>query len=227
MDAIVRTGVRAVLVSGNRKLGLASATYVAQGSCPPGCRFRDAGCYAEHGYVGFQTRRLNRESRGRSHQALAEAEADALSGMPPLLDLRFHVVGDTRSPHGARLLAAQAARWEANGRRAWGYTHATRVKRRDWGSASILGSCEDMKGMRSMVRRGFVPAIVVDRFPSRSFSLGGIRFIACPYQTLGTQCVECRLCLDDGALRDKGLGIAFESHGQGKGRISLPMVEAA
>ena len=47
--------VVAVEVSGNRKLGPVSATYVSQRSCPRDCPFLGRGCYAEWGHTGVHS----------------------------------------------------------------------------------------------------------------------------------------------------------------------------
>lgn len=49
-----------VVRSKNRKLGNVAATYVTLDSCPSDCAFKGAGCYAETGYVGIQTKRFGR-----------------------------------------------------------------------------------------------------------------------------------------------------------------------
>ena len=226
--SISRPGALAVLASSNRKLGLCSATYVSQGSCPKGCRFLGTACYAEQGPTGIITRRLGAQGKaeGLSALDLAYAEAECLGDLPALLDLRLHVVGDCVSRRAVRIVAAKAAKWPARGRSAWGYTHSDKARRSDWGPVSVLGSVETLAGLRSVRRRGFVPALTVERFPARTWRAGGVRWVACPYQTVGTQCVECRLCLTDSDLRNKGLGIAFAVHGSGARRISLPMLGA-
>src|SRR5262245_51740912 len=106
----VGRGVSVVAASTNRKIGFAAATYVAQQSCPLNCPFRDAGCYAESGPAGFHTRRLNREASDVTAYRLAKEEARQVAGLPGLLDLRLHVVGDSRTRRGTQLLARSAAR---------------------------------------------------------------------------------------------------------------------
>src|SRR5262245_63271856 len=86
----------AVETSTNAKLGPVSATYASQASCPRSCPWFGKGCYAEQGFVGLQTRRLNRSAvRGALRIARAEARViDALTGDRLL---RLHVVGDART----------------------------------------------------------------------------------------------------------------------------------
>jgi hypothetical protein len=64
-----------------------------------------------------------------------------------------------------------------------------------------------------------VPAIVVDEFPGeKRFVKGGVPFIPCPNETRGRTCTECQLCLDDKALKARGVGIAFAVHGSPAGK---------
>src|SRR5206468_1103992 len=122
----------AVETSDNAKLGLVSATYASQASCPRSCPFRGHGCYAEGGLVGFQTRRLNR-TRSRGPADVARAEARAIDGLTGDRLLRLHVVGDAPTPTAARTLSAALRRYAArgmmprHGKKAWTYTHAWRA----------------------------------------------------------------------------------------------------
>ena len=217
-----------MLASSNRKTGLCSATYVAQRSCGR-CRFKGAGCYAEGGCTGFTTRRLNAEADAAdlSPIDLAESEAEALRELAPVLDLRLHVLGDCNTGVTSRIVSRAAAKWAANGRKVWAYTHGPRMRREDWNDVSCLASVETVPGIRSALRRGFVPALTVEKFPSRVFTVAGVRFVSCPEQVRGVECVSCRLCFDDENLRRRQLGIAFAIHGAGVKRISLPVLAAA
>lgn len=223
---VSKPGVLAVLLSQNRKLGMASATYVAQGSCPRSCRLLGCGCYAENGPTGIITRRVGEEAAASSPTRLAEEEAEALRELPAAFDLRLHVVGDCQGREEARTVSDACSKWITAGKRAWTYTHSTTAIRDDWGGVSVLGSCEagDDAGLRSVLERGFAPAIVVPSFPSRRFKHRGVSWIACLYETKKTACSSCRLCLDDEYLRRKGTGIAFAAHGSRKRRIPLAMV---
>ena len=80
MPAAPPSPVTTIETSDNRKLGAVSATYASQSSCPRSCPWFGKGCYAEHGPVGFTTRRLNR-STARSAVRIAEAEARAIDGL--------------------------------------------------------------------------------------------------------------------------------------------------
>jgi hypothetical protein len=219
--------VFAVETSRNAKLGSCSATYVSQESCPRGCPFRGAGCYAEEGRVGLITRRLNRGGR-RTPAGLARAEAEAIGRLTADRPLRLHVVGDCATPLAARIVADAARRYRARrGSPVWTYTHAWRAVPRDcWGQVSVLASCESASQVAEARRAGYATALVVPEFPSdRAFTVAGERVIPCPHQTRGVTCRDCRLCWDDGRLWQCGLSIGFAAHGTGaaKVRLALPL----
>ncbi len=219
--------VFAVENSDNSKIGLCSATYVTQASCPASCPLLNAGCYAEFGYTGAITRALaNAASKGPAALARLEARAiDRLSGDRPL---RLHVVGDCRTPKAARIVAQAAERYRRRGGRpVWTYTHAWRtVPRAAWLNVSVLASCETPTDLAPARALGYAGALIVRRFASfRAHDVQGERIIPCPQQTGNTNCRRCGLCFDDRRLLRAGLSIAFEAHGSGARRLPLPTVE--
>lgn len=214
-----------------------SSTFAAiQASCPDSCRFkRDTdgtshGCFADAGLTRGRGKKLDTAAAGMSALEVAKAEALAIrrmfrgrripqDGARGGRDLRIHVGGDATTDACARELAGAADDWRARGGGAvWSYSHSWRdVKRSSWGSVSVLASIEDPADARRARARGYVAALVVERFPSeRRFTLAGEDFIPCPAETRGRTCVECRLCFDDDRLRRLGVGIAFALHGSAR-----------
>lgn len=213
----------AVETSSNGKLGPVSATYASQSSCPSSCPWIGKGCYAETGLVGHQTRRLNR-SEERNAYRIARAEARAIDTLTGDRLLRLHVVGDCRTDAAARQLGQAARRYEArgmlprSGRKVWTYTHAWRdVDRASWGeSVSVLASVETPADALEAMGRGYAASIVVGAFEhTTAYPLTEeLTLIPCPNQLRGITCRDCGLCRDDARLRERGLVIAFEAHGQ-------------
>ena len=216
----------AVERSGNRKIGDASATYVAQASCPPTCAFLGAGCYAESGRMALHTRALNARVDASGPLGLAREEAAAIGHLTGLRPLRLHVVGDASTTAAARVLAAAVARrgckeGPTDGRPpysapTWTYTHAWRtVARKAWGAISVLASCESLADVRRAMRRGYAAALVVAQHPAdgRAYQREDLTLIPCPEQTRGRTCTECRLCFDAEALHARGAVITFAAHG--------------
>lgn len=219
--------VQVVEASQNQKLGDCSATYVSQASCPDSCPFINAGCYGELGFVGMIAARLNR-SKIATPLKIARLEAAAIDRLSGVRDLRLHVVGDSPTVRGTKLLAEAASRYTREcGRSVWTYTHAWRtVPRSAWGSVSVLASCETTDDVWRARVRGYATALVVAEFhQDAAYVHEGIRVIPCPAQTRHVTCETCRLCMDDKRLHENNLTIAFAAHGSRsddiKERISL------
>lgn len=220
-----------------------AATYASiEATCPDTCRFKTSGCYVRAGFTAIAAQQLDAGARGLSGEDVIDAEVRVLDrafagravpqdGARGGRDLRLHVGGDVPSIAGTQRLAAAVARWRRRGGgAAWTYTHRwARVPRTAFGPISALASVETVEEARRASLRGYVPALVVDRFPSeRAFELEGLalRVIPCPAETRGVTCVTCRLCLDDRRLRRIGAAIAFALHGRRADRVRLPVLPA-
>lgn len=204
--------------SGNKKIGFAATTYASQASCPDDCMFRNAGCYAEGGWVARHATSKLEPDGYAIDVAIAEAAAidrmDVVPGMP----MRLHTVGDCRSDTAARIVSAACYRYvERGGGPVWTYTHAWRtVARRSWGQVSVFASCETPLDVAAAAARGYATSIVVEEFPSdRAYDVDGVNVIPCPAQTRDRACSNCRLCFDDQARRRSGKTIGFALHGDG------------
>ena len=226
---------KAVVTTMNKKLGLVSTTLAAQGSCPTSCKFLNGGgCYAEGGAIGtFHLRPMNRtaEEMGLDAVGIAEHEAQAIDDMYTIVGrpMRLHTVGDCSTNEAACIVAAAAERYmDRGGGGVWTYTHAWReVDRECWGRVSVLASCETAQDVRDARARGYATAIVVEEFEDwRRYYHGteavpedawryqhGVDILPCPSQTMGVTCADCRLCLDDEGIRERGYSIAFHIHG--------------
>lgn len=207
------------------------STYVSiAATCPTTCPFRSGGCYAIAGSAHLNGHALDRAAKGWPADEVSMAEARAIDalwreGVPQDgaaggRDLRLHVAGEVSSARGAQAIGEAVDRYVARGGgRAWTFTHRWReITRARWGrKLSVLASCETVADVELALERGYVPAVTVDRYPNgpRAFVFGAVRAVPCPAEVSGgkTTCSKCRLCLDDGALRRKGLAIAFAVHG--------------
>lgn len=208
-----------------------TSTYVSiAATCPSSCPFKSGGCYAIAGASHLTMRKLDESARGWSALSVSLAEARELDatfvrGVPQDgarggRDLRLHVGGEVSCTEGAAALGASCARWrQRGGGAAWTFTHRwDAIPRAAWGDAiSVLASVQSPAELEAANAAGYVGAITVDRFPGkRVFELApGLRAIPCPSEASGGKvtCVQCRLCLDDAALRRRGLAIAFAVHG--------------
>lgn len=218
-----------------------AATYVSiKATCPESCRFRDGACYVTAGFTAQLARKLDVAARGRSGDEAVDAEASLIEsafkraqvpqdGARGGRDLRLHIGGDASSERAAQRLAWAVDTWRyRGGGAAWTFTHRWReIHPGAWGQISTLASVETAAEATEARRRGYVPALVVESFPSRrAFSVRGMRgkVIPCPAETIGTTCVECRLCLDAPALRRRGKAIGFSIHGLGASKVQLPVL---
>lgn len=195
-------------------------------------------CYAYQGNMAFQNRRLEGLAKATGATALQLSLAEArlvrefAKAQPHAmgLDLRMGVSGEVSGPKGARALADAAALWLRQvGGQPWGYTHAwKRILRSTFGGISMLASVDSPADIPRAKARGYVPAIVLDKWHENALPFthpddpSGTRFIRCPSETMGMACVECRLCLDDARLKERGMGIAFANKRNKK--KSLPML---
>lgn len=218
----------AVEASQASKLGLVHATYASQVSCPASCSYRGAGCYAESGRVNIRTMELNRSAEFLRASPLDVAEEEAIAIEEDLsgrLDLRLHVVGDCPTTECAAVVAEAAAKkMRRHKRSAFSYTHAWKeVDRKAWEGVSILASCENLPQLDEALDSGWSASLVVDQFPnSGKFTLpSGRTAFACPHQTHGITCCDCRMCLRGSKyLKSRGIdAIAFEVHGSGARKI--------
>ena len=220
--------------SGNRKIlgsKKVDATYTSiQSSCPKDCPLMGEGCYAELGYVGITSHRLDDEAKGSSPLEVARAEAAAIDNsykggdVPDKRDMRLHVAGDSRTIAGTRLINNAVGRWkQRGGGDAWSYTHAWKhVDRSEWSNVSILASVSSTAEVGPAILKGYASAIVVQEHPSeKAYKLEGseTKWIPCPNQTRGIGCTDCRLCFDADRLFENGFGIAFAVHGVMKDKM--------
>lgn len=206
--------VRAIENSENKKIGNCSATYASQTSCPKSCPLFRKGCYAELGPIGIHTNRLNKEKT--TAFAVAQQEARAIGGLSGKNHLRLHVVGDSTTKKGTKLLANAAKRYTAKAHKnVWTYTHAWRqMERENWGKISVLASCENLDDAIKAMKRGYAAAVIVPKFQSeKAYSVGKYKVIPCPNQTKHITCDKCKLCMNDKRLKANKLIIGFEPHG--------------
>ena len=212
-------GVTAVEKSKNEKIGITSATYVSQQSCPSSCRLRTKGCYANYHLVGLTTRRLNEQAADLDAVTLAENEASAIRSLTGKRPLRLHVVGDCSTDAAARIVSNAADEYRAKDNApVWAYTHAWRdVARESWNGVSVLASCESVAEVKEAMAKGYGTAMVVAEHSGHAAkAVDGIKMLPCPSQTGKSEsCVTCKLCFDADRLRETSTVICFEVHGAG------------
>jgi hypothetical protein len=220
---------------------MVSTTYVSiAATCPSSCPFRAGACYALAGMRQLNGQTLDADASELEPDGVMAAEASLIDGLyvhgvpqdGPRgwgRALRLHVSGDVTSTRGARMLSAAAKRWlDRGGGPVWTYTHRWRtVDRYAWPWVSVLASVERAADVQRARDRGYVAAVTVPEYPDghRAFSFGGARAIPCPAEIGRMTCAQCGLCMDDEALAERGLAIAFAAHGLNTDRIRLPVLQ--
>ncbi|MBX9623814.1 MAG: hypothetical protein K2X82_08360 [Gemmataceae bacterium] len=221
LDRPANLPVKAVAVSGNRKTGPVSATYVAGSTCPETCPFKGGGCYGETGHVGIIARRLN-AAPVDDGDTVGTLEAAMIDALPARLDLRLHVYGDYADAAHAARVALAASRYASRGAKlgrtlaVWTYTHRWReIARPAFGKVSVLASCETEEQLSQAHRLGFAAALTVAEFAPGNGAWtthNGFTVVPCPNQTRGKECVDCRLCFDDARNHKAGVVIGFRAN---------------
>lgn len=226
--AKVSTPISIVGKSHNSKLGLMSATYAAQRTCPTTCPFRGdydnaGGCYAEHEVLRFSTLQRNRvaDNARATLAELARAEAEGIRKLARRrgrkLALRVHVVGDCSTPDAAQQVGSAMCDYVATtGKPAYTYSHSWRdIDRSDWNGAAVLASCESVADAVAARERGYHVALVVAEHTSdRAYDVEGVgRVVPCLNQTRGLHCAECKICFRG------NVNVAFAPHSGGAERV--------
>jgi hypothetical protein len=171
----------------------------------------------------FTTRRLNRATKRRTPAyKVAESEASAIDRLSGKNPLRLHSVGDAKTVKAVSILVAALIRYVAKyGQKVWTYTHAwRRVPRAVWSdSVSVLASCETADDIKHARKRGYATAIVVPEHIGKVYFIGDEKIVACPEQTRGVKCDQCRLCWDDANLRKHKVTIGFAAHSPNANKV--------
>lgn len=172
--------------------------------------------------TGIHTHRLNK-SVVSDPEAIAECEAEAIRKLTGRFPLRLHVVGDCTNDAAADIVSAAASEHQSkHGQPAWTYTHAHNVRRESWRDISVLRSCENIEQVKKAHEDGFATAMVVPEFERETaYPIAeDIVGIPCPQQTgKVANCMQCRLCMQDGKLHRSRRTILFEAHGVSRNRL--------
>ena len=207
--------------SENTKTGLVHATYASQSTCPIECSFYKNGCYAESGYAGITTNKLNNDEE-QDELTIAYIEADGISKLSGKHKLRVHVVGDCKTNESAQIVGQSMKEFQNfSGKEAWTYTHAWRnVFHSSWKGANVSASCETGQEVKEAQSLGYGTVITVpEHLSNKKYTYQGVDIIPCPQQFGKTDCSNCNLCMMPQTLRAKGLSIGFAVHGNKKNII--------
>lgn len=205
-------------ISRNAKTGPMPVTTTSANSCPPDCRLKRNGCYAESGPLALHWRAVSKGGRGGSFdellQNIATLRRHAL--------WRHNQAGDlTPSSPGAfdgRLLMKLAI---ANrGRRGFTYTHyaptaanGAAIRRANELGFTVNLSAETLAQADAHAELGIAPVVVIlpggTTKPMRT--PGGSHVVVCPASLGNTDCLNCGICQQ----RDRVAIMGFPAHGSG------------
>jgi hypothetical protein len=198
------------------KKGFVSATYASQRTCPKTCFFRNSGCYAEIGWAGCTTNRINK-SPIKDPVKIARIEAAQIMNLTGKNPLRLHVVGDCPNRESTIIIANAAKVYsDRYNKPVYTYTHNRTTDRTSWGVISVLRSCETVRQCQQAHIAGFASALVVPEFKqdTRYYIGRGMYGIPCLVQTgKAESCLKCGLCFNDSKLHGNHNVILFHPHG--------------
>ena len=203
---------RVIPASQNRKLGGIPSTWASSATCPPSCGLKNAGCYAEQGYMRAHWRRTAEEGWpwGLFLRQLGELPRVAGGLLRHWVAGDFPGSGDALDPTIALDLA-----YACRGLTSFGFTH--RVVGPDCAEAArrlgmhLLSSCEDSQKAQAYLSAGLRVALVVPSdMTQRRLRARWKRATICPEQLTDGRvtCAQCRLCVNP-----KIELIAFRTHG--------------
>lgn len=216
-------GLRVAFTTKSRdaKLGGIPSSYTSGSTCPDTCAFKDAGCYAEFGFV------RNRWQRTSETGATWGEFTRWVRELPEGQLWRHNVAGDLPG-EGARLdvvllaLLVQANRL----RRGFTFTHKPLVTRRERSAVAqavrsgfvINLSADSLEDADRLSTLGIAPVAVTLPHDAPRFlkTPQGRKVVVCPAQAAELDCARCRLC----ANADRTSIVGFRAHGQWKGKIN-------
>lgn len=212
VDSITKT--LTIHYTANMKTGpVALSTYRTQTSCPNDCALFNNGCYAENrgpsgapGPFGFANRRgledldvlrkaIRKLRRGDVVRLNISGDYLLSDGTP---DHEYIAVTNTIPPYATVL----------------SYTHAWRRLRPDMfvEHARPNASCDTEADAVEALAAGWSVVIVDPDGSMPGTKVAGRQAVACPYETNGRQCIDCRLC----ARTKRPSVVVFQAHGSRK-----------
>ena len=208
--------------SKNAKLGGIPASVTSRGTCPPGCSFYQAGCFATYGKQAHHWRVVG-ESGDSWQDFLAHVR-----GLPAGQLWRHNVAGDLpgegESVDRVAMLQLVAA---AVHTRAFTFSHkGAAPENRDVIAKAVLAgfainlSADSLEQADQLADLGIAPVAVVLRSgaPDKgNVTPKGRKILVCPAERVaGITCARCGLC----AKTERRSIVGFRAHGQASAYVS-------
>lgn len=217
--------IKTVEKSGNSKTGFVGATYRKVGeTCPSTCsHLVSKGCYALTSFTGLHQREATRDPfDGMTYFNFIQTLAVSPKKLAKIgSTVRLHVSGDffyndeidTQYVNGVKL-----AHETFPGVLGYTYTH----RFTDFGTYEfpdnlvVNASCDTVEDIHAAQAAGWPTVTTTNATDTRKrWEQDGITFLACPAQTAGLTCAQCRLCMK----KDRKFTIAFRAHGATKNKV--------
>ena len=209
-------------VSGNQKTGPIPVSTTSTDSCPPTCKFKGNGCYAENGQLAIHWRAVDAGKRGGSLDAICEQ----IAALPRHQLWRHNQAGDLPVTSPGRIDRKALAKLVAanKGRRGFTYTHhrptklnVEAVRTANESGFTINWSAETLEQADEYGALDAGPVVVV--LPADATkptkTPGGHHVIVCPASIGNTDCLNCGICQQ----RDRQAVIGFPAHGSGNKKV--------
>ena len=215
-----------VPVSGNRKTGPMPVSFTEEETCPDICPLKKSGCYAEHGPVGLNWRKVTQKKSGTGWDEFCRKVFD----LPYHILWRYAIGGDAPSKDGQTI---DREAWmklvkASQRRRGFSYTHY-----------DVLQNLENRQVVVDSLAAGFVVNLSgnnaehADRLydlkiapvvtmipadaPNVSYTPAGRKIVACPAEKSDkVQCINCKICAEP----DRHYIIGFRLHGSAAKKAS-------
>lgn len=219
-QGVTRTLV--VLKSGNTKTGpVALATYRTQTSCPTDCALMGSGCYAENNGFGGSPSPFGHAGRG---QEGLEQLRERVAKVKPGQVIRLNVAGDYLLADGTPDHEyIEVTNTIPEGVTVISYTHAWRRLQPSWFRDHVRpnASCDTLADVPVAAAAGWATVIVDGDGSLADTTIDGRRFVACPYETNGRQCIDCKLC----SRTNRPSAVVFTAHGSRRKKASMALAE--
>jgi len=205
----------------NRKTGpVALSTLRTQTSCPTDCALFNNGCYAENSTSGGGAGPFRIAGRGASDlddlreklRKLRRGDVVRLNVSGDYLladgtpDHEYIAVTNTIPPYVTVI----------------SYTHAWRRLTPDMfrDHARPNASCDLAEDVPEAIAAGWAAVVVDGEGTLPGTRIAGRQAVACPYETSGRQCIDCRLC----ARTNRPSVVVFQTHGARKKAAARALV---
>ncbi len=204
------------LRSFNRKTGPIPVSTSSADTCPPSCRLRRSGCYANGGPLNIHWRALSDGLKGTDWQTFCSK----IAALPPGIPWRHNQAGDLPGSNGIIDAEKLAMLVRANrGKHGFTFTHyeptgenAAAIRAANEGGFCINLSADGIAEAEEFAALGIAPVVTLLPEPIKDpvMTSGGWTVVPCLAQVHEyITCVVCRLC----EQIDRTQIVGFAPHG--------------